>query len=64
MGFWGAWAAQSVKHLTLDFGSDHDFMVCEFKTHIGLCAENAELAWDFLCPYLTHAVSFSLKINK
>ena len=25
--FQGAWEAQSVKHLTLDFGSDHDLKV-------------------------------------
>ena len=26
---WDAWVAQSVKHLTLDFGSGHDLTVCE-----------------------------------
>ena len=28
---WGAWLAQSVKLLTLDFGSGHDLVVCEIK---------------------------------
>ena len=44
----GAWIAESVKHLTLDFGSAHDLMVCEFEPHIGLCADNVEPAWDSL----------------
>ena len=35
---WGAWLAQSVKHLTLDFGSDHDLRVCKIEPHIwALC---------------------------
>ena len=29
----GAWVAQSVKHLTLDFSSGHDLMVREIKPH-------------------------------
>ena len=53
--------AQSVKHLTLDFGSGHDLMVCEFEPRIGLRAERAaEPAWDSPSPSL----SVSLKINK
>ena len=35
---WGAWVAQSVKHLTLDFGSGHDLLVHEFEPHVLLCA--------------------------
>ena len=42
----GAWAAQWVKHLTLDFGSGHDLAVCRFEPHIGLCADSVEPAWD------------------
>ena len=34
--------AQSVKHLTLDFGSGHDLTVREFKPHVGLHAARAE----------------------
>ena len=38
--------AQSVKNLTLDFGSERDLAVCGFELHIGLCADSAEPAWD------------------
>ena len=40
--------AQLVKCPTLDFGSDHDLTVCEFEPRIGLCADSAEPAWDYL----------------
>ena len=33
---WGAWVAQSVKHLALGFGSGHGLNVHEFKPHIRL----------------------------
>ena len=67
----GAWGAQSVKRLTLDFSSGHDLMVCGIEPHIGLYADSTEPAWDFLSPSLlvpahlvcTVSVSFS-KINK
>ena len=39
-----AWVVQSVKRLTLDFGSGHDLSVCEFEPCIGLCADSAEPA--------------------
>ena len=52
--------AQCVKHLTLNFGSGHDFMVCEFKPHVGLWTDSAEPAWDF-SPSLS--ASLSLKIQ-
>ena len=42
--FRGTWVAQSVEHLTLDFGSSHDLMVCEFKPHMGLCTGSMEPA--------------------
>ena len=42
---WGTWVAQSVKYLTLGFGSGHDLMVCEVKPHIRLCT-------DRTCPRL------------
>ena len=32
--------AQSLKYLTLGFGSGHDVTVCVFKPHVGLCAES------------------------
>ena len=44
----GAWVAQVVKHLTLDFGLGHDLTVCESEPHIGLCADRVEPAWDSL----------------
>ena len=43
---------QSVEHLTLDFGSDHDLTVCGVEPRIRLCADSMEPAWD--------SVSFSL----
>ena len=48
----GTWVAQSVKHLTLDFGSGHDLMVCEFEPCVRLCADSEEPAWDSLSPSL------------
>ena len=41
---WGAWAAQSVKGLTLDFGSGHGLAVHEFESHTGLCTDSVEAA--------------------
>ena len=42
---WGdARVAQSVKCLTLDFGSGHDLTVCEFEPCIGLCVDSLEPA--------------------
>ena len=40
----GTWVAQSVKHLTLDFGSGHDLVVHEFEPLIRLCADGEEPA--------------------
>ena len=66
---WGAWLARSVKHLTLDFSSGHDLMVCGIEPHIRFCADSAKPAWDFsLCvpPLLTciHTLSLSLCLSK
>ena len=52
----GAWVAQSIKHLTLDFCSGHDLMA-----H-GLCTDRTEPAWDYL--YLPLPCSRSLFQNK
>ena len=66
----GIWAAQSVKCSTLDFGSGHNLMVCEFKSHVGLCADSVDPAWDSLspsfsdCPPLSLSLSLSLSQNK
>ena len=40
----GTWVAQLVEHPTLDFSSDHDLSVPEFKLRIGLCADSSEPA--------------------
>ena len=45
--------AQLIKRLTLDVGSGHDLMVCEFEPHIGLCADSEEPARDSLSPSLS-----------
>ena len=62
--------AQSVKHLTLDFGSGQDLEVHGFEPHVRLCAESMKPGWDSLSlslsapPLLVHACALSLKINK
>ena len=60
----GAWVAQSVKHLALYFGSDHDFMVRGFEPHIGLCTGSAEPAWDSLSVPFSLPLTCSLCQNK
>ena len=44
----GAWVAQSVKHLTLDFDSGHDLEVRGFEPQVGVCADSVEPAQDSL----------------
>ena len=44
---WGAWVAQSVKHLTLDFGSGHDLAVRGIEPR-RLCTDSTEPTWDSL----------------
>ena len=60
--------AQSVKHLTLDFGSGRDLTVCELEPHIGLWADIMEPAWDSVSLSLSApsllSLSIFLKINK
>ena len=57
--------AQPVEGLTLDFGSGHDLLVRAFGSHIGLCADSTEPAWDSLslslCPSPVRALPLSLK---
>ena len=60
---------QSIKRPTLDFNLGHDLTDFRIKPHVGLSADNVELAWDsppslspplpFPAPFL----SFSLKID-
>ena len=54
----GAWVAQMVEHLPLDFGSGYDLTVRETEPCFGLCADSAEPAPDSLSP------SLSLSQNK
>ena len=76
-GVWGAWVAQLVKRLTLDFSSGRDLiMVRRFEPRIRLRADSMEPARDsvslplslplpdscFLS--LSLSLSLSLKINK
>ena len=59
--------AQSVKHLTIGFGSGHDLTVCEFEPHIRVRADSAEPAWDSLSPSLSaldHVLSLSLSLSQ
>ena len=63
----GAWVAQSLKRLTLDFGSGHDLTVRGFEAHVGLCTDSTESAWESLSPSLSACppLMFSLsQINK
>ena len=61
----GAWVAQSVKRLTLDFGSGHDLVAHGFEPGVQLCADSTEPAWDPLSPGLSAPplLVLSLKIN-
>ena len=49
----GAWVAQSVKCLTLDFSSDHDLTGHEIELLIGLCTDSLKPAWDSISPSLS-----------
>ena len=60
----GAWMAQSVKHLILDFSSGCDFMVCEFKPHIRLCAGSMEPPRDSPSPSFSAPSPLSPSENK
>ena len=54
----GSWVTQSVKHLTLDLSSGHDFVVPEIKHHTGLYADTqcgACLGFSFFLPTAPHS---------
>ena len=54
----GAWVVQSIKCPTLDFGSDHDLMICDIDSHVGLCTEcGAHLGFSL-------SLSLSLSLSK
>ena len=44
--------AQSVKHLTRDFGSGHNLTVHRIKPRVGLSSDSIEPAWDSRSPFL------------
>ena len=60
-----------VKCLTLGFSSGHDLTVHETESHVRLCADGVEPAWDSLSlllslsapPLLSHAFSLSLSLS-
>ena len=60
----GAWGAQSVECLTLDFGSGCDLMVRGFEPCTVLCTDSVEPAWDSLSPSFSLPFSRSLSQNK
>ena len=49
----GAWVAQSVKRLTLDFGSSHDQMVHGLNPRVGLCVDSMEPVCHPVSPSLS-----------
>ena len=53
--------AQSVKHLSLNFGSGHDLTVRGIEPHVGLCAEPA---WDSLYHSLSAPSLLMLALSK
>ena len=53
----GAWVVRPVKHLTLDFGSDHDLTVCGFESCTGPFIDNLEPARDSLSLSLPFLLS-------
>ena len=59
----GAWVAQWVEHLTLDFGSGHNLIVHEFKPGIGLCTDSVEPAWNSLSLPLSLPLPFLLSLS-
>ena len=60
--------AQSVKRLTVDFSSDHNFAVHEFKPHVRFHVGSIEPAWYSLSHSVSapplFMLSLSLNINK
>ena len=50
--FRGAWMAQSIEHLTLDFSSGHDLTVMGWSLPLGSVL-NMKPAWDSLSPFLS-----------
>ena len=49
----GTWVAQSVKHLTRDFGSGHDLLILGIQPRVRLHTHSMEPAWDSPSPHLS-----------
>ena len=62
LNFRVASVAQSVKRPTLDFGSGHDFMVCSFEPHAGLCTDSLEFSLSL--PLLAPVSQNKYKLKK
>ena len=56
--------AQLVKHPTLDLSSGHDLTVSGIESHVGLCVDSAEPAWDSLSASLSLALHSFLSLSK
>ena len=65
---WGASVAQSIKCLTLHFGSGHDLTIREIEPHVRLCAKQGACLGFSLSLFpsapLPYSCFLSLKINK
>ena len=57
--FEGRGVAKWVDHPTLDLNLGHDLPVCGFKSHIGLCTDSMDPAWDSVSLFLCLSLSFS-----
>ena len=68
----GVWVAELIEHLTFDFGSGHDLMLCETDSQVGLYTELGACLGFFLslslspslCPSPTLTHSLALKNKK
>ena len=60
----GVWVAHSVKHLTPDFGSEHDLTVHEFEPHFRLHVDKYRTAWDSLSLPLCLPLPRTLSLSK
>ena len=58
----GVRVAQLVEHLTLDFGSGHDFMIMRSSPVLG-SALGMESVWDSLLPSLSALFSLFLFLS-
>ena len=64
MDFRGAWVAQLVQHLALDFGSGHDLRFCEIQPDFGLHAGCGVYLKSLPRSLLLPLLSYSLPLQK